>query len=177
MFVQDISSPGRNIAVDVSNKDARQFKEMCRAFESANAIESAIDAYLLKVFKTRPPCLVDLTMDTDADEPPPAKRAALDIRPVGSAVARRIGSGATQLLTNVIMSNKKSIFQDIPTTAIELVTRTVRRISDERDIMACLKRNLNTANLMSLQAIPLGSSTYGFGSTGTDFNILLNTST
>lgn len=181
MFVQDIKSPGVNITVDVPEIEAEQFKEMCRTFRSANVMERTMDEYLLKVSKNRPECVVDLTADNDGDETPPAKRAALDIPSIGgwniNAQAHTVDfariTDDTHLLINVIMSNKTSIFQDIPSIAIELMSRTARRISDERDILACLKRHFNTCS-NQVQTIPFGSSTYGFGSAETDFNILVN---
>lgn len=188
MFVQDIKSPGVNITVDVPEKEAENFQQMCRMFESVSSIGKAVDEYLLKVHQNRPASVVDLTIDLDSDEPPPAKRAALENHTTGSSntnnnnnnrsEARSVDisptSDATQTLTNVVMSNKNQIFQGIPSTAVDFVIRTVRRISDERDIVRFLTSHLKTHST-TLQTIPFGSSTYGFG--GSDFNILVNTST
>lgn len=188
MFVQDIKSPGVNITVDVPEKEAENFQQMCRMFESVSSIGKAVDEYLLKVHQNRPASVVDLTIDLDSDEPPPAKRAALENHTTGSSntnnnnnnrsEARSVDisptSDATQTLTNVVMSNKNQIFQGIPSTAVDFVSRTVRRISDERDIVRFLTSHLKTHST-TLQTIPFGSSTYGFG--GSDFNILVNTST
>lgn len=185
MFVQDIKFSGINITVDVPEKEAKNFQQMCRMFELDKSIEKAVDEYLLKVHQTRPARVIDLTIDTDSnnDEPPPAKRALLESlttttntnSKATNSVDVSPNSDTIQTLTQVIMSNKAQIFQDIPVTSVEFVSRTVHRISDERDIVNLLKRHLN-AHSIKLQTLPFGSATYGFGGAETDYNILVDIS-
>lgn len=186
MFVQDIKSLGINITLDVPEKEAKNFQEMCRLFESTHSIGKAVDEYLLKVHQTRPSSVVDLTNDLDSDEPPPAKRAALENQDTtdstnsnnnskANSTDSSLASDATQALINVVTSNQKSIFQDIPATAVEFVSRTARRISDERDIVDFMTRNLKIPSIF-LRMMPFGSATYGFGGPDTDFNVLVNIS-
>lgn len=162
MFVQDIKSPEINITADIANKEAKHFKEMCRLFESDDSIETAIDEYLMKVqHKLCAASVIDLTVDLDTSEPPPAKRAALGNHEPGSA----------HVLTTVVMSQKNQIFADIPAIAMESLTRTERRNLDERKILAYL---MSTC-FENVRAKQFGSSTYGFGGSDTDFNILVDT--
>lgn len=157
---------------------------MCRMFQSVSFIQKVVDEYLLKVHQTRPARVVDLTDDMDSDGPPPVKRVA---REPGASNTTSSNSNASsvsditpisetvQIITKVVTDNKKMIFQDMPVTAVELVSRTALRMSDERDILQFLKRHLS-ANSIELQPMPFGSATYGFGGPETDFNILVNTS-
>lgn len=189
MFVQDIKSPGINITVDVPEAEAKNFQQMCRTFESSNLIGKAIDEYLLKVHRSRPARVVDLTIDvdSDSDEPPPPKRPALENRAADSSSNTNNNSKASsnmddssasdniQTLTKAVMSRKKQIFEDIPATVAGFVSRTTHRISGERDIVNFL-RSFFKAHSITVQMKPFGSATYGFGGSETDFNILVNIS-
>lgn len=188
MYVQDIKSPGINITVDVPEAEVKNFQQMCRMFETTSSIGKAVDEYVSKVDQTRPARVIDLTIDDDSNELPPAKRAALENRAVnGSSNINKNNSKASsivdispasssiQTLTNAVMSRKEQIFEDIPATAAEFVSRTAHRISDERDVLNCLKRYFSTHSI-TLQMMPFGSATYGFGGCETDLNILVNIS-
>lgn len=56
---------------------------------------------------------------------------------------------------------------------IDLISRTNRRIQNESSIIKLLTSSLQKLD-STLNFIPFGSSTYGFGSSKTDFNILVN---
>lgn len=170
MLIEDIKSPGINITADVPEKDVKNFIEMCQLFESISPYERAIDEYLMKVQQIQPARVIDLTLDV---EPPPTKRAALDTHRKSSTDIPS-NSSATQTLTNVILTNIKQVFQEIPNIAVDLTSRNARRIAAERDIVACLKPHFNTYST-TLQSMIFGSATYGFGGPNTDFNILINT--
>lgn len=181
MLVQDIKSPSTNIAVDVSESETKNFQQLCRMFESAKLVDKAVDEYLLKVHQTRPARVVDLTDDMDSDRPPPAKRIAREPGASNTTISNSNASSVSditpisetvQIITKLVTDNKKMIFQDMPATAVEFVSRTALRLSDEQDILQFLKRHLS-ANSIELQPMPFGSATYGFGGPETDFNILL----
>lgn len=159
MFIEDITSAGVNIAVDVPEAAALNFLHYCRMFESDTLSRLRVaDEYLMTV-QQAPSSTVDLTDDDDA---PSAKRVAL-----------QWDSPTKQRLTDVIMANIEVILREIPRTAVELVSRTALRVTYERDIVTCLERQFGT-HFNALQLMPFGSATYGFGGPDTDFNILLN---
>lgn len=55
----------------------------------------------------------------------------------------------------------------------DLTSRTKLRIQNEQHILECLSRQLSTIDVL-LRAVPIGSSTYGFGGSNTNFNVLIN---
>lgn len=79
-------------------------------------------------------------------------------------------------LANAITSEAVSISQDIGSKAIDLMFRSVQRISLEVQILDHLSRHLRGFD-STLQLVPFGSATYGFGGSSTDFNILVTTET
>lgn len=64
------------------------------------------------------------------------------------------------------------IAENIIPKAIELTTRTVQRISDEKQIIRDVVRILKGFD-SNLKVMPFGSATYGFGGPDTNFNICL----
>lgn len=68
--------------------------------------------------------------------------------------------------------NMEQITQAMIPKAIDLIFRTVKRISHEIQIVADLERFLREHNF-DLKVMPFGSATYGFGGSNTDFNICL----
>lgn len=68
--------------------------------------------------------------------------------------------------------NMEQITQAMIPKAIDLIFRTVQRISHEIQIVADLERFLKEHNF-DLKVMPFGSATYGFGGSNTDFNICL----
>lgn len=78
----------------------------------------------------------------------------------------------TENLANIVASEKISISRNIASNAIDLIFRSVQRISIEAQILELLSRHLKTFDL-ALQIMPFGSATYGFGGPRTDFNILV----
>lgn len=178
MFVEDIKSPEINVAADVSEKEVANFKEMCKMFLSTSLYERAIDEYLLKLQQIRPSCAIDLGIDVNSDEPPPAKRAALEHT---NDIHSNSSSAAQSSLTNVIMANVNLVSQEIPNTAADLTFRNARRITNELNIfvqcttIAASLKYLCKHYSMTLKLMPFGSSTYGFGHPNTDFNILIKT--
>lgn len=59
-------------------------------------------------------------------------------------------------------------------TAIDLTSRTHQRISHENQILNLLMAQLRKFD-STLRMLPFGSTTYGFGGTNTNFNVLINT--
>lgn len=73
-------------------------------------------------------------------------------------------------LANVIADVKVS--QAIPPKAVDLTSRMIRRTFDEIEITALLMQYLNIFD-SNLKMTPFGSSTYGFGGSNTNFNVLV----
>lgn len=65
------------------------------------------------------------------------------------------------------------ISQAIPSIAVDLTSRMIRRPFDEIQITALLMRYLNIFD-SNLKVIPFGSATYGFGGSNSNFNVLVN---
>lgn len=68
--------------------------------------------------------------------------------------------------------NTKQITETMIPKAIDLIYRTVQRISQEEQIIADLERFVKDRKF-DLKVVPFGSATYGFGGSKTDFNICL----
>lgn len=68
--------------------------------------------------------------------------------------------------------NIDQITQAMVPKAIDLIFRTAHRVSQEMLIIADLKQFLRE-HKFDLKVMPFGSTTYGFGGAGTDFNICL----
>lgn len=173
MFVEDIKSPGINIAAEIEEEEADIFQEMCKMFASSNLYERAIDEYLLKV----PTVVVDLTLDEDSE--PPAKKVALNHTSICAKTSRRTNIASISLnrsgagtLVDVISLNMDEVFRDIPITTVDLVTRTIQRSLAERSIFASL-RHKSIIHSSKLKLKMFGSATYGFGGSDTDFNVLV----
>lgn len=177
MYVEELKSPGINIAAEIEERDADTFQEMCKMFASSNLYERAIDEYLLKV----PKDVIDLTSDEDCE--PPAKKVALDTTSISSKIS--MGMNIVPISTNrssagslvdVISSNMDEVFRGIPITTVDLVTRTVQRSLAERSISASLWHK-SIVHSAKLQTKMFGSATYGFGGSNTDFNVLVKAGT
>lgn len=173
MYVEDIKSPGMNIAAEIEEEDADTFQEMCKMFASSNLYEQALDEYLLKV----PKVVIDLTLDEDTE--PPAKKVAHNHISISSKTLKNTyivpvttNRSDAGTLVDVISSNLDEVFRDIPITTVDLVTRTVQRSLAERSIFASL-RHKSIVHSPKLQLKMFGSATYGFGGSNTDFNVLV----
>lgn len=79
-------------------------------------------------------------------------------------------------LANAISSEAISISRNIGTKAIDLIFRSVQRISLEVQILDLLSRHLKGFD-STVRVVPFGSATYGFSGSSTDFNILVVTET
>lgn len=58
-------------------------------------------------------------------------------------------------------------------SAIDLTSRTPQRIAHEKEIVKLLMVQLMKFD-STLRLLPIGSTTYGFGGSNTNFNILIN---
>lgn len=75
-------------------------------------------------------------------------------------------------LATAINSQAVSISRNIGANAIDLIFRSVQRISLEVQILDLLSRHLKGFD-STVQLVPFGSATYGFGGSRTDFNVLV----
>lgn len=71
------------------------------------------------------------------------------------------------------ISNATKLDKAIVAKMIDFVTRTETRIHNESQILKTLIGYLNAINY-KVQLVPFGSSTYGYGGSSTNFNILAN---
>lgn len=71
------------------------------------------------------------------------------------------------------MIDLEEISRNVGAKAINLICRSVQRISLEVKILDLLSCHLKRFR-PNLQIMPFGSATYGFGGSSTDFNILVN---
>lgn len=198
MFVQDIKSPGVNITAELTEEEVDCFRQVCKMFIPFRLHEKNINEYLSKL--PQAPSTKRTNSLATNDELPkknaptecgqssvhgmkksPDGIGGLDqncnVIPKIEAATAKIESptsiGNSQKADNLLDINKIAVH--IKTTAIDLIFRTMGRISNEMDIVGLLIRHLKAFD-SKLEAMSFGSATYGFGGRNTDFNILVNTS-
>lgn len=76
-------------------------------------------------------------------------------------------------LENVIKTDDVSVENAIVAEMIDFVSRTDRRVQNEAIILKTLAQHLKGI-YSALKFVPFGSSTYGFGGSKTNLNILVN---
>lgn len=201
MFVQDIESPGVNITAELTEEGVDSFKQICRMFIPFSLHAKNIDEYFSKITQAPAANGIHLAMNTKSgpstrnvppviSKPPansfqhsPNAHAVTDLN--GNIVPKHKlstvnietpSSSTTSKPTKSLIdsSNINEVAVSIKTTAINIIFRTMERISHEMDIIGFLTRHLKAFD-SKLELMPFGSSTYGFGGFSTDFNILVST--
>lgn len=177
MFVQDIKSPGTNICAEIPEDAANRFKQMCKVFASNDTYEQSIDDFMVQTEQSNQYTAQRLA--TTLGEASENKLQHLDnaIKPFishenASSNSFSSNPATLQKLKSVIIVT--DVLHKIPTNMTCLVNRVVKRCFDEIEIVALLTRYLKIFD-SNFKVMQWGSSTYGFGGTSTNFNILVNT--
>lgn len=199
MYVQDLKL-GINTTVDISKKEADNFKDMCRAFASATLHEQTIDEYLLKLSQIREASsklsLNDMSrMEKSNYELSEASLDSLErfrdsIANLGKQTNNEAAScSSSSSVTNAnvgahSISNSVKKLEDtikvdeiLKSSKMEMnliLTRSSSRIQSEQEIIRLLSILLTTYD-STIAVVPFGSVTYGFGGNRTNFNILIIT--
>lgn len=202
MFVQDIKSPGVNITAELTEEEVDSFKQICKMFIPFNLHDKNIDEYLSQMSKVPSTNSTNSSLSMNVELPKEnfisesskpsvhsfqySPRAFADTDQNSNIVPKFKPSVAnietsslttSKISTSLINSiNIDQVSVTIKTTAIDLIFRTMKRISNEFDIVGLLVRHLKAFD-SKLEMVPFGSATYGFGGCSTDFNILVNTGT
>lgn len=196
MFVQDLKLPGTNITAEISKEEANNFIQMCNMFASSKSHEQSIEDYLGKLSQicatADPTCSfhggVSATKNGVHDLSKASMSALQSLKIAVATMAAPNGSSSsndrsrassvsitqpvsTQKLLNMI--DVKKVSQAMPAIAVDLVYRMVQRCFHELEIQALLTRYVKEFD-SSLEVMPFGSATYGFGGARTNFNILIN---
>lgn len=181
MYVQDIKSPGTNIAAEISEEEANNFKQMCNTFASCDSYGQSIDVYLLQIRKVQIANINGQTISQKGWTSAPKSayeisEASLNALQTNSSIcdgsrASSISSATSQKLKDVI--NIDQVSRSMSSKTVDLINRMVGRCFHEIEIVALLTRYLKIFN-STLKVMPFGSATYGFGGSSTNFNILVN---
>lgn len=202
MFVQDINLPGVNITAELTEEEVDSFKQICKMFIPFSLHDKNIDEYFSKMSQAPPASAIHPVVNTKSgppmrnvppgiSKPPtPIQRSSdthagrdlnSNIIPKSKPSAVNIGTPSSSTTPKITTSpidslNINEIAVSIRTTAIDIIFRTMKRISHEMDIIGLLTRHLKSFD-SKLELTPFGSSTYGFGGFCTDYNVLVSTGT
>lgn len=193
MYVSDPVSPGINITANLSEEEVDNFKQICKMFIPASLHEKNIDKYLMQTVRDAISSVNDKPLaknaaNRDSKLSMSAFRNATDVNanrlnnslPKNHSSAEHVGPASSfvtekcSALAGLIDIGQVSA--RITAKAIDLISRTMDRISVEIDIVGLLGRHLKAFD-STLEAMPFGSRTYGYGGHCTDVNILINTGT
>lgn len=193
MYVQDLVSPGINIAAEISEDDANNFKHMCKVFASADFRDQTIAEYVTKISEERSTYLT-ITLDNSMNlTHRPASEPCKTVVPTpkcSDAVSNSKLPAVSSPNTNSNNSNddlKLAASKELEdmmkidtitkqNTKIEMddiLTRSTYRIKREQEILRLLTFFMTTY-VPTIKFMPFGSTTYGFGETSSEFNILLS---
>lgn len=184
MYVQDIKSPGTNIAAEISNEDANNFKVMCKLF-SSDKISDGVDVeYLSKLVKFEP--IVEAEYSASSLEnvnssmsPLQDALASLEKLKLGQPCSSN-GSSDVSMCTSPRQSTSKSLKDFISAEDVskrfrlemdQIVSRSRKRVKNERQIINILSPFFKARSAEAI--VPFGSVTFGFGGSRTNLNILV----
>lgn len=181
MYIQDLTSPGTNVAAEISKEQANNFIQMCNIFASNRSHERCIDDYVTKLMQIH-------TSRATVNNVSSPKTALENLKSAVAAVKTPSGITNTAIAkvscttstNNPIPTHKltelidvQRIAQTIPSIAVGLAHHTAQRRSAEVEIQTLLKRHLKEFH-SSFDVLSFGSTAYGkFGGSHTDFNILV----
>ncbi|XP_055323571.1 uncharacterized protein LOC129578676 isoform X2 [Sitodiplosis mosellana] len=192
MYVEDIKSSAINVAAEIAEKEAHHFKKLCQILATLS-YRNTIDEYVSKLLPLQAAGrdTVQVTLNqckngTNSDVHP---FKAVELKTAGSLnsvssnsnnqnVAR---ANSLQTVPSVLSNsvklddllNTSSVSVALAAKMIDFVSRTKARIHNEALILNTLIGYLNAFD-SKVQLVPFGSSTYGFGGSSTNFNILAN---
>lgn len=194
LYVQDIKVPGMNIAAEISEEETITFKTVCQVISSENLYNKTIDDYILQLSKVQPVNPLVISKKLSDATPKSSSSSSLSLgntTPTTSKtststfsmqslktainnVENSTGSKTSKSLRNIIK------IVDVSNAAVaemkELLKRSQDRIQNEAKIMEILS-NFFTKIDSTSKLVPFGSSTYGFGGSRINFNILLKIDT
>lgn len=180
MFVEDIKSPGTNIAAEISKSKVSGFKEMCEFFSSDKCYEKIIDKYINIKMKSETEletthrsevnstlwlkCVSSTTLNSD--------ECATNVNNMN---VKEKNLNKINIITDNLKSIKKpeilEISMIIKSKMDQLLLRTTEREEYEHAIISQLTINLSSSyNVKSI--VRTGAVTYGFGGLETDLNLL-----
>lgn len=182
MMVQDLIVPGLNIAAEIPHEDAHNFQDMCQMF--SNGHHSSIPK---REPKTPPKSLsissssIRSSQSSLQQHKPPVSRtkqikdSKLKTPPnfPKKPVAKKSASKSVACTLDDAIKNG-SIFDSMAAELITFTSRSNERVPNETRILRLLKSHFKIFD-RSLTLIPFGSSSYGFGVTHSNYNILVDT--
>lgn len=160
MYVEDLKSPGLNVAAEIPKEEAHSFKTVCQILTTFPH-QKIIDAYLTKLSPFQA---------TGKAGGSNSSINSLTLMKANSGEAKKINP--TRELSPLDSLTLKDVTKKVSQVA-DFVSRTDTRIENEAKIMETLTSHLKGMD-STLKAISFGSSTYGFGGRKTNFNILVN---
>lgn len=183
MYVQDIKSPGINIAAEISHVETNNFKTICKVISSEKLHGHFIDEYMSKLstvqslvqsagpFKGSYSSLNSMT-PTSSESSNSTTFSMQNLKTAINSMENVLENSTSKKIENLIKTD------DVSKAAVvemrKLLTRSEQRIQNEANIIEMLTRFFQTVD-STLKVVPFGSSTYGFGGSRTNFNILLKT--
>lgn len=180
MFVQDLCSPGLNVTAEIPKEEVYNFQEMCQMFSTSRKVPNPKQVLKVspqaKVTARRAISLSSLIESKPDSNRTKTTRASKPNSPVQSAVksftSKRNAAKTSVLLDNAIKDGK--IFETIAAGISKFSTRSDDRIRNEARILGILKQLFKSFD-RTLALHPFGSTTFGFGSTNSNYNILVDT--
>lgn len=208
MFIEDISSPGVNVAAEIPQKEAHNFKKLCQVmttFSHGNIIEEYISRLLplqstgkndgsnlnvnsltaMKIVSSISNETLTISLESLKTAIKVIEKEMKDSSPKPSIskqcenVINSMGANSTAVLSNITklgdLIKTDKVSKAIAAEMINFVSRTETRIQNEAGILKLLATYLKGMD-SKLKCMTFGSSTYGFGGSKTNLNILVNAS-
>lgn len=180
MFVQDFHSAGLNITAEIPREEVYNFQEMCQMFSTSRKLPTP-----KQVLKVSPQAKVTarraISLSSLIESKPDLNRTkttkvSIPNSPVQSAVktftSKRNVAKTSVLLDNAIKDGK--FFEAITAEISKFTTGSEDRIRNESRILGTLKQLFKSFD-RTLALHPFGSTTFGFGSAHSNYNILVDT--
>lgn len=199
MYVHDIKSPGINVTAEISREESLNFKVMCNVLASSKFEElrsQFIDEYTLRqqFSQSSNKCNgSSLSLNSSASNKTviacssQVSKAAsgFSMQNMKMAICSIENDAKLSCLAPKESDPKPSLvkklenlikIEDVSKTAkidmISLLSRSADRVMYEVKIMELLSFYFSAYD-STIKVVPFGSSTYGFGSMRTDFNLLI----
>lgn len=182
MFIQDLVSPGVNIAAEIPKEQAYNFQGMCQMFSSSQR-----PSPVKRAPKLSPPANVPIRRTTSLSSIPstkttPARGKAVKVDKPKVSTSNLLKKVPTKkcvvktplaLIDDAIKNGK--IYEIINDELEKVSLRSDERIRHETRILGLLKHQFKIFD-RTLALIPFGSTTFGFGSSdSSNYNILVDT--
>lgn len=173
MFIQDIVSPGTNIAAEIPADEAFNFRTMCFMFSAWNSHNDlVVDDYISRINSqiSQSGSKSGSTLSLNSGKSTPSMSTSL------LSLKEAVASLNLQLhpvaLVDAVQVEK--IAQLIRTEMTDLASRSKNRIHVEKQICDSMRNFLDLIDT-SLNCVQFGSAAYGFGGRKTNFDMLVKT--